>query len=499
MENTLFKCENISKTFGATKALTNVSIEVRFGEVLGLVGENGSGKSTLASIVAGNQAADTGTMKFLGKSHTPLSLSDAEKSGVSMIVQEQGTVNDITVAANLFLGKEEYFRKYALLNLGRMREEAQKALDNLGIKNIEPGDGINKYTLEERKLVELARAISTKPRLLIIDETTTALATGGRTLIKDVLQRMVKEGNSVLFISHDLDELLDVCGRITVLRDGIVVDTLAREGLTIPKLQALMVGREISGNYYRSDYKKETGGRIAIQVEHLSAGPLLADVSFDLRYGEILGVAGLSDCGIHDLGKAMFGLIKPITGSVKLAVKGIKIRSSKTAIRQHIAYIPKNRDTESLMQHASILENITVAAFDKLEKYFYLGKKIQRQYAEGVINKMSIKCRGVGQKVIELSGGNKQKVVFGKWTGNDSDIFILDCPTRGIDVGVKAAMYKLMEDLKKQGKAILLISEELQELIGMSDRILVFKDGRINSEFERRQNLSEHEIVAYMT
>lgn len=493
----LLNCRGICKSFGATKALQNVDLVVNRGEIRGLIGENGSGKSTISSIVAGVQPCDSGTIEFHGKELKAADMLAAQKAGISMIVQEAGTIPNITVAENIFVGKERRFCSKLVLNRTQMIREAQKILDEIGAGDIKASDSILEYNFEDRKIVEIARAMYDSPSLLIVDETTTALPQKGRQIIYRIMRKQAEEGKAVLFISHDMEELMDICNAITVLRDGQLVATLEKDEMSAARMRSLMIGREISDDYYRSDLDGSYDPQEVLQVEHLSCGTLVEDVSFSLHKGEILGIGGLSDCGMHDLGKAIFGAMKQLTGTVRYQ-DGTFIKNPKTAISKKIAYVSKNRDLESLILSDSILNNIALPSIPMLERYLYLSPGAEQQLVDENIEQLQIKCENREQQTGQLSGGNKQKVVFAKWLGNKSEIMILDCPTRGIDIGVKVAMYRLMYRLKQEGKAIIMISEEMAELIGMSDRILVMKDGKFAGELERSAELDEHSVIQYM-
>lgn len=494
----LLETKGIYKSFGPTRALVDVSIQVCRGEIRGLIGENGSGKSTLSSIVAGAQTADKGEMLFKGEQYLPKGNVDAQKQGISMVVQEMGTIPGITVASNIFLGNLNQFSKSGILSISKMNKAAKKILTEIGVPEINPSMFIDKLNFEDRKIVEIARAMYTEPEILIIDETTTALAQKGRTLLYKLIDKMHKENKAVLFISHDLDELMSVCNNITVLRDGNLIDTLEKEDMSIDKMRRLMVGRELKGNYYRSDYDGSYGKEVVLDIRQATTGVNVENFSLQLHKGEILGIGGLSDCGMHEVGRVAFGIDKPLTGEVKLIKDDVLISNPQVAIRNKMGYVSKDRDKEALILNASIKDNITLPSLPKLENGFIITNKSESELANQGVDQMEIKCYSPEQRCNELSGGNKQKVVFAKWIGNGSDILILDCPTRGIDVGVKANMYQLMYQLKKEGKSILMISEELPELIGMSDRILIMKDGLIQKEFARSEELSEQDVIDYM-
>ena len=499
MNEPILKVENMNKKFGSTVALNDVSLTVYPGEIRGLIGENGSGKSTITSIVAGMQSRDSGTMIFKGKEWKPLSMIDALHRGIGMIVQESGTIPGITVAENIFLAEtERYKNKLGLIDRKRMNQDATAVMRNIGVKDITGDMQMQQLDFQTRKLVEIAKVVMKQPEILVIDETSTALSHDGRTILYDIMNKLREEKKSVIFISHDLEEIMEVCDTLTVLRDGKIIRTFEKEEFEPRAIRASMIGRELQGDYYRSDFKATAQDEAALDVKELVYGDRLKKVSFQLKKGEIVGIGGLSHCGMHTLGKVCFGALKPEQGSVTVA-DGTVISTPANAMKQHIGYVSKDRDVESLCLNASIEDNISIAGMSRFAvKEFLVLRSREKKYVDQQIRELSIKCAGRDQTVSQLSGGNKQKVVFGKWIGCGSEILILDCPTRGVDIGVKQAMYQLMVKLKNEGKSILMISEELPELIGMSDRILIMKDGEITKEFTRSENLSDSQIIEYM-
>ena len=494
----VIQVKNICKSFPPTVALSEVSMEVYPGEIRGLIGENGSGKSTLSAIISGNLGADEGEMFLFGEPYQPVNSYVASEFGVSMIVQEQGTIDTITVAANIFAGRENKFVKLGILNSKRLTEEAQALLDRLGLDEIKAESIVSEISFEDRKLVEIARAFYKLPELFIVDETTTALPQKGRQILYGLINQLKAAGKSVLFISHDIEELISVCDTVTILRDGHVVATLNEDEMDPHRMKSLMVGREVIDNYYRTnDDPSVKSEQPVLSVKGINKG-ILKDITFDLREGEILGFAGLSDCGMHELGKIIFGLIKPDSGSVVVG-NGKQITNPRDAIKEKIGFMSKNRDRESILITLSIRENIVLPSLRYLRKAgFLILPRSEKNLARDWCQRLSVKMRDIEQSCAELSGGNKQKIVLGKWLGNQSNIFILDCPTRGIDVGVKEAIYRIIEDLKGQGRSIIMISEELPEILGMSDRILTLKDGEITHSFTRSSQLSEADVIHYM-
>lgn len=495
----LLSCKGIFKNFGPTRALIDVDFEIRRGEVCGLIGENGSGKSTLTSIFAGIQPPVSGKMFRAGEEYHPSNMLQAQQKGVAMIVQEAGTLEKLDVASNVFVGGFQKFRKNGHLNIKKMHTEANKILDEIGASDIRANMPVASLNFEDRKIVEIARAMYLQPDIIIIDETTTALAQKGRALIYKLIKKFEAEGKAVIFISHDLDELIEVCNSIVVLRDGRVVSRLEGEEMTVKNMRTLMVGRELTDDYYRSDYDGSFDDEVVLDVKRItSANGYIRNFSCQLHKGEILGIGGLANSGMHEIGRMMFGADKMAAGEVIHVGTGTRIADPITAIKHHIGYISKDRDKESISLEASIKDNIVLPALNKLKKGIFITGSSERRLSDTQIKEMSIKCVSGKQFCSELSGGNKQKVAFAKWLGVDCDVFIMDCPTRGIDIGVKAAMYKLIYKLKKQGKSIVMISEELMELIGMSDRMLIMKNGSITKEIMRSPDVTDTQIIEYM-
>jgi ribose transport system ATP-binding protein len=494
----LLRVEDINKTFVTTRALRDVTLNIHAGEIRGLVGENGSGKSTLASIISGIIYPDNGKMFKHEKPYNPRSLLDANSSKISIIVQEMGTIDGLTVAANLFLGEEKLFKKFGFLNTTNMNKSSMKVLQRFGIENIKPDTDISSLSFEERKLVEFAKALYVGPDLLIVDETTAALSQHGREILFRELERLKSYNRSVIFISHDLGEVIEHCDTVTVMKDGKIVDTVSTQDLKESSLKELMVGRELQQTYYREDTEAFYSDEVVLRVSDLTLEGSYYDISFVLHRGEILGIGGLTNCGMHLLGKTLFGLESASSGTIEVVARNKRITNYVEAIANGLGYLPKNRDQEGLMLLSSIKENICLPSLSKMQRNTFISPRKERGLAESGARQLSIKMSSINQFCLYLSGGNKQKVALTKWLVRDSDILILDCPTRGIDVAVKASIYNLLQELKDKGKAIIMISEELQELIGVSDRIVVLKDGRIKKVFSRRKDLTEEEIIHFM-
>lgn len=496
MEETVLKAENMFKDFGATKAVRDVTLKLRRGCVLGLVGENGSGKSTLSSMIAGVYPPTKGKMTYKGREYRPKSVLDARKSGIQYLTQEQGTIDGMTVAENMFLGEEDQGSKLGIVSIKELNRLARKILDENGLDHVKESEMIETYSFEDRKMIETARALSHQPDVLIIDETTTALSQKGRERIYEIIFEQKERGTGIIIISHDLDEVKKLCDEVLVMRDGVYVDTLTGNEIDPEVMRGKMIGREIEGSYYRGDAECSYDDKVVLSVKDLSLEGVFSDVNFDLHMGEILGIGGLSECGMHELLKTVFGAEKPTTGSVVLTENQVELKNTTVSVKNKVAYIPKDRDKESLFQPTSIKDNIAAACFDKIKRGFLILPRDEKKTAEKEAGKMEVKMQNIEQLIRDLSGGNKQKVVIAKWLANDSRIFIMDCPTRGIDIGVKAKIYKLMETLKNEGISILMVSEEMTELIGMADRIITMKDGRLSKEFRRSKDLTEASIIS---
>lgn len=499
-QDVILKIRHMHKAFGPTIALKDVDMTVHRGEIRGLIGENGSGKSTIMSIASGMQPATSGEMTYLGKPWSPSSMVYAQNQGISMILQEANTIPHVSVAQNLFAGREKEFTNMGMVSMKKMYAAADKLLTDFGIGYIKGKNNIDQYTFEERKLIEIARCVSDQTQILVVDETTTALSHEGRRLLYKLMHKMAEEENkAVVFVSHDMDEIMEHCSVLTVLRDGDIVGELDRKAMdeedSRKKIRYLMVGREIGEKYYREDYDSSHGKEVALELKDISFGPI-QNFSLKLHEGEIIGMGGLSGCGMHEVGRIAYGIEKPQKGEV--VRKGQKIGDTLTAIENGIGYISKDRDKEALILEGSIQDNIVLPSLKSLQKGIFINPSDEKKMSEHEIEAFRIKCGSGKQYVKTLSGGNKQKVSFAKWTAKGSDVIIMDCPTRGVDIGVKQSMYSLIEDMKKSGKAILMISEELSELIGMCDKLLIMKDFKVVKEFERSADLKQTDIIEYM-
>ena len=380
---------------------------------------------------------------------------------------------------------------------GKVNHAIQEYLDSYGFNYIDATKVIDDYNFEDRKLVEIVKSTYFNPKVLVVDETTTALGQKGREELFKVMHKVRDTGNCVIFISHDLEEVIEQSDNISVLRDGVKIGSITKEEATPDRLKALMVGREIGDSYYRTDYGEKVSDEVVLSAKNVTVKGQIENLNLDLHKGEILGIGGLSECGMHEVGKALFGASYFRQGSVTLG-DGTPINSIPDAIKHSIAYASKDRDNESLVINDTIGDNICLPSLEDLKTHGFLRAKTMNEFANKFAKQMSTKMTGVDQFVSALSGGNKQKVVLARWVGKDSDLIILDSPTRGIDVKVKADIYAMMDDMRKRGKSIIMISEEIMELLGMADRILIMKDGKINGEFLRSPDLKDTDLIDNM-
>jgi len=499
MSGPILEIRGLNKHFGPTHANINIDFKVGAGEIKGLIGENGSGKSTLISQIAGIQIPDSGEMFVGGEIYRPASPLDANRRKISMVMQELGVVGTLPAGLNIFLGRTGQFTKNGIVSLNAVNRAAAEQFEKWGL----PTPPLNKPTggmmIETRKIIELARALSIDPDILLLDEITQSLSLNNRQKLYELLRKLKEMGRSVIVITHDVDEMIEITDTITVLRDGVVVGEVVSSETTADEVKLMMVGREISGDYYRADTQAEYDDEVVLSVTNLSVDNELEDISFDVHAGEILGFCGLSDSGIHSVGKAVFGLSKQRGGSVFLKARGVSIKKPTQALKSNMAYVPKDRDSEALMIHTSVRENFTLPSLGELTRAAgFVPPASLKKLSSDMVGKLSVKCRDVSQSVSALSGGNKQKINLGRWLAKDIKLLILDCPTRGVDVGVKAYIYSLMKEAKKNKLAIILISDELTEVLGMADRLIVMKDGKMTRTISRDEEFTEQAIIGVM-
>ena len=488
----ILEMENITKSFASNRVLDGVTIQIRPGEVRALMGENGAGKSTLMKILGGIYSADTGTIRIDGKQVEIKSVDDARRYGISFIHQEISNVPSMTVAENFFLGHEPKNR-FGMVDYKKMHSATRAALDVLGIK-LPTNRLIRGLSIAQQQMLEIARAINENARIIIMDEPTASLTNNE---VEDLFAqiRNLKEKNvAIIYISHRMEETFRVCDTVTVLRDGLFIGTKNTKETDDKELISMMVGREFD-NMYGNEIV--TGGDVIMEVKNLSS-EIVKDVSFDLRKGEILGFSGLVGAGRTETARALFGIDKILSGTITIEGKPVKISRPSDAIHAGIALVPEDRKGQGLFLTHSIATNLTFQVLNEFIRYLRVNKKKERGIVNEYKDKLSIRMSGLDQKAGELSGGNQQKVVISKWLAARPKVLILDEPTRGIDVGAKAEIYKLMRDLTKEGVSIIMISSELPEIINNSSRIAVMSEGRLVKILDpAKDEISQEIIMSY--
>ncbi len=477
---------SIRKTYPGVVALDDVSMTIRDGEVHALLGENGAGKSTLIKVVAGAISPDGGEIDFDGKAFPRLTPQQAREQGVAVIYQELNLCQPLSVAENIFLGRPQT-RLYSQRKLNAL---AQTIFDEYGF-DLDPNARVMSLSPAQQQLVEICKGISNNARLMIMDEPTSALASHEVELLFRVIGKLRSKGVTVIYISHRLDEVFQVTDRITVLRDGRYVTTVNTADTDRQELVRLMVGRELNESY---PARKSTPGEVVLEARSL-AGNSVEDVSFTLRRGEILGFAGLVGCGRTETAQLICGA-KPIErGELLVNGKPVKLRSPVDAIACGIGLIPEDRKEQGCILHNSVLFNTTLICNGKFMRGGVIREKKRRDVAEEYRENLRIKVPSLGQQVVNLSGGNQQKVVVAKTLAADLDIIFFDEPTKGIDVGAKFEIYTLMNEMAAAGKAIVMISSDMEEILGMSDRILVLSEGRVAGELKKEQFSQENVLT----
>ena len=478
MGETILKMQGIQKYFSGVHALKGVDFELRAGEVHALMGENGAGKSTLIKVLCGIHKRDGGTMEYFGQQVEFHNIAESQDAGISVIHQELNMMNHLTVAQNMFIGRE--FKKMGFIDDRKMEEEARKMFDRIGVK-IDPGCKLGDLTVGKQQMVEIAKAVSRDCKLLVLDEPTAALTQPEVEELFKIMRDLQEKGIGMIYISHRMDEINRISDRVTVMRDGEYVGTVNTAEVTKDDIVKMMVGRVIMGEQ-KAASTVPANAPVILEVKHLNAGREVKDVSFTLRKGEILGLAGLMGAGRTEVARALYGADPRQSGEIYLNGKKVKITTPKQAVKHGICYLSEDRKRYGLMLDKSVTENTTIASVDDFIAAGIINDaKMQTSSAE-YNEKLRTKTPSMDQLLKNLSGGNQQKVIIARWLMKNSDIFIFDEPTRGIDVGAKSEIYRLMEELVEQGKSIIMISSELPEVLRMSDRIMVMCEGRKTGE-----------------
>lgn len=483
--------ENISKSFPGVKALSDVQLVVRRGTVHALMGENGAGKSTLMKILIGIYTPDSGTITFRGQKVAIPNTSTALGLGISMIHQELSPVPYMTVAENLFLGREPLTRT-GLVDKKAMVANTRKLLEQLDL-HINPNALMRDLSVANVQMIEIAKAISYDSSLIIMDEPTSAITDREVEHLFHMIAALKAKGVAIIYITHKMDEIFKIADEITVLRDGRHVATVPASRVTKDNLIAMMVGRELTNIFPKEEAPI---GEVALSVRGLTRKGIVHDISFDLRRGEILGIAGLMGSGRTEVIEGLFGIHRIDAGEITVKGRKVQIRSPQDAIKAGMALLTEDRKLTGIMGVLSVRDNMTIASLGNFTTAGLLNKPLITEVCRREKNRLDIKTPHLDQLIKFLSGGNQQKVLVSRWLLTSPDILILDEPTRGIDVGAKSEIHRLMSKLAQEGKAIIMISSELPEILGMSDRILVMHEGRLTAEFDRKEATQERIMQA---
>ena len=488
-EQYLLEMKHICKSFPGVKALQDVSLQLKAGEIHALLGENGAGKSTLIKVLGGIYIAEEGEIYIEGKKVEIGGVKDAQANGIAIIHQELVLVPYMTVAENIFLGREH--GKGRFVNKESMNKEAQTLLDQYQM-NINAETLIKDLTIAQQQMVEIVKAISFNSKILVMDEPTSSISDKEVGFLFETMRTLTKKGVGIIYISHKMSELEEICDRVTVMRDGTYVGTKEVKDTSKDELVAMMVGRELT-NYYTRDFG--SSDEVVLKCENIADGKMARGASFEVHKGEIIGFAGLVGAGRSEVMKCIFGLTKNSTGDIYMEGKNIEIHSPIDAVKYGIALVPENRKQEGLYKVQSVKFNSTIQVLKDFIKGIRVDLDKEEKITQDYIDMMSTKTPSQEQMIGNLSGGNQQKVMIGRWLATNPKVLILDEPTRGVDVGAKSEIYAIMNELAKQGMAIIMISSELPEILNMSDRIYVMREGKIRGCFHHSEGVTQEDIM----
>jgi rhamnose transport system ATP-binding protein len=474
--------EHAEKSFGAVHALEDGDIELYGGEVHGLVGENGAGKSTLVKILAGVHRPDAGRLVIDGEEAIFDNAKQSQGAGIAIIFQEPTLFPDLSVAENIFVGVQP-LKRFRRIDVRRMRRDATTVFERLGVR-LDPDRLARGLSIADQQLVEIAKALTTNARVIVMDEPTAALTTAEVERLFRIVETLRAEGKAVLFVSHRLEEIFGLCQRVTVMRDGRHVLTKPIEELTVQSVIRAMVGRDMDALFPKTDVEP---GHVVLKVDRLTREGVFTDVSFEVRSGEIVALAGLVGAGRTEVARAIFGIDRWDAGSVELDGRALPPASPTAAMAAGIGLVPEDRRQQGLVMDFSIERNIALASLDTVQRAGLIPRGAERSFARDWAVRLRLKYGRLTNPVWTLSGGNQQKVVLAKWLARKPRVLIVDEPTRGIDVGTKAEVHRLLSDLAAQGVAVLMISSELPEVLGMADRVVVLFEGRVTREFTRAE------------
>lgn len=484
MKAPILKMTNIVKEFPGVKALDGVNLELYEGTVMALMGENGAGKSTLMKILSGVYKKDGGKIFYKGIEEDIKGPKDATEKGIAIIHQELNLLPDLSIGENIFLGREP--KKGFRIDFTKLHEESDKLLKKLNV-NTSSKELVKSLSIGQQQMIEIAKALSLDAKIIIMDEPTDALTDKETESLFKVINELKEEGKSIVYISHRLKEIFEICDSITVLRDGKYVGKEKIENLDQDKMIEMMVGRKLTDQFPRLDVKM---GENILKVENLN-NEYVKDINFEVKAGEILGISGLMGAGRTELAKTIYGHIRKTSGNIIVKGKKVEAKSCKDGLKHRIAYVSEDRKGDGLILDLSVKENMTISSLDRISSLFKINKKQEDERVKSYIERIRIKTPSQDQLIRNLSGGNQQKIAIAKALMTHPDVLILDEPTRGVDVGAKKEIYDLINEFKSQGKAVIMISSEMPEILGLSDRILVLSHGMITGEFDIKDATQE--------
>ena len=487
MMNPILKMEGIIKEFPGVKALDGVNLELYEGKVMALMGENGAGKSTLMKILSGVYKKDGGTIYYKGIEEDIKGPKDAQQKGIAIIHQELNLLKDLSIAENIFLGREP--KKGFRIDFDKLYADSDKLLKKLNITTSSK-ELVENLSIGEQQMVEIAKALSLDAQIIIMDEPTDALTDKETESLFKVINELKSEGKAIAYISHRLKEIFEICDYLTVLRDGKYVGSETISNIDEDKMIEMMVGRKLTDQFPKLEVKK---GDAVLKVENLT-NEYIKDINFEVKSGEILGISGLMGAGRTELAKTIYGHLRKNSGCIYINGNQINNKSSKDGLKNKIAYVSEDRKGDGLILDLSIKENMTISSLDSISSLFKINKNKETKIVKEYIDRINIKTPSENQLIRNLSGGNQQKVAIAKALMTNPEVLILDEPTRGVDVGAKKEIYDLVNDFKSKGKAVIMISSEMPEILGLSDRILVLSQGRLTGEFDI-ENASQEEIL----
>lgn len=499
MTETLLKLSRINKHFPGVHALKDAQFDVRRGEVHALLGENGAGKSTLIKIVSGVYPPDTGEMTLDGQNVHFTNPREAQQAGIATIYQELGLYPELSVAENIFMGHAPTKNRgfFRTIDWHRMESRAEDLLAELNIHDLDVQAKVGRLNVGNRQRVEIAKALSLNARILIMDEPTAALSENDVEQLFSIVRRLRQRGLSIIYISHRLHEVFELADRVTVLRDGEYIGAQAVKDTTESRLISMMVGRVIDKLFPKQNAKI---GEVVLEVRHLNRPPLTRDISFKVHAGEIVGLAGLVGSGRSETAQVIFGVLPAESGEIVLDGEPVEIQRPSQAVQYGIGYVPEDRGHQGLVREMTLRENTSMAVLESVSNKTFIHRAKERLLAKRSIDQLGIRTTGPEQIANKLSGGNQQKVVVSKWLASNPRLLIMDEPTRGVDVGAKSEIHRLMSQLAaEEGLAILMISSELPEILGMSDRVLVMREGQLVAEFTRKEATQELIVTAMMS